>query len=123
MGIFKSLFGKSDEKPQAELSAEAIGKKIAEYNNEIEQLKRKLPSTGAMESMEKSTVWLADMQAKIRTAREKGQVDDAIRLESELKEASKKTGRINKHVEEIQEQILRCEDEIELLERALAKLG
>jgi chromosome segregation ATPase len=122
MGLFKSLFGKSDEKPQAELSAEAIGKKIAEHNHEIEQLKRKLPSAGAAEGMEKSAAWTAEMQARIKAANAKGHVEEAMRLEGEIKEAAKKSGRIDKHVEEIKEQILHCEDEIELLERALAKL-
>jgi len=119
MGFFKSLFGKSDESPQARLSADAIHKKIAEYNHEIAQLKHKLPSAGAMESMEKSAAWMADMQAKIMAAKTRGHLDEALRLESEIKEASKKTERIDKHVEEIKEQILHWEDEIELLTRAL----
>jgi chromosome segregation ATPase len=122
MGLFKSLFGKSDENPQTGLSADAIQKKIAEHNHEIEQLKRKLPSASATGSMEKSAAWTAEMQAKIKAANAKGHVEEAMRLEGEIKEAAKKTGRIDKHVEEIKEQILHCEDEIELLERALAKL-
>ena len=122
MGLFKSLFGKSDENSEAGLSADAIQKKIAEHTHEIELLKRKLPSAGAMESMEKSAAWMAEMQAKIKAARTKGQVDEAIQLEAEVKEASKKTSRIDKHVEEIRAQIVEHEDQIELLERALAKL-
>jgi|LakMenEpi03Aug12_release.lakeMendotaPanAssembly.Ray.scaffolds.fasta_scaffold439663_1 phage shock protein A len=122
MGIFKSLFGKSDEKPQAELSADAIGSKIAEINHEIEQLKRKLPSAGAREAMEKSAAWNAEMQAKIKSADSMGDLAAVKRLENELKEAAMKTGRIGKHAEEINEQILQHEDQIELLERALAKL-
>lgn len=121
MGILKSLFGKSDDTPQAGLSVEAIQKKIAEYHHEIEQLKRKLPSASAMESMEKSNAWMAEMQAKIKAAKNKGNWDEVTQLEHAVKEAAKKTGRIDKHVEEIQEQILRCEDEIELLERTLPK--
>lgn len=122
MGLFKSLFGKSDEDPYSGLSAAEIRQKIAEQNHEVEQLKRKLPSASAMEAMEKSNAWMAEMRAKIKAATEKGQVDEAIRLEKEAKEGAEKTGRIGKHVEDIKEQILRCEDEIELLERALAKL-
>ncbi len=122
MGIFKSLFGKSDEKPQAELSAEAIGKSIAEHNHEIEQLKHKLPSAGSREAMAKSAAWTAEMRAKIKAADSAGDLAAVKRLEIELKEAAMKTGRIEKHVEEINEQILQHEDQIELLERALAKL-
>lgn len=122
MGLFKSLFGKSEDDPVAELSAEAIRQKIAEHTHQIEQLKRKLPSAGAMEGMEKSAAWIAEMRARINAAKSKGRVDEAIQLEAELKEASKKTSRIDKHVEEIRGQILEHEDQIELLERALAKL-
>jgi wobble nucleotide-excising tRNase len=121
MGFLKSLFGKSDEDSQTGLSADAVQKKIAEHNHEIEQLKRKLPSASATESMAKSAAWMAEMQAKIKVADGKGQVDEVIRLESEIKEATKKTGRIEKHVEEIKEQILQHEDAIELLERSLPK--
>jgi chromosome segregation ATPase len=122
MGFFKSLFGKSDEDPYAGLSAEAIRQKIAEKNNEIEQLKRKLPSTNAMDGMAKSAAWTAEMQAKIKAAEDMGDEAAVKRLEAEFKEATTKTGRIGKHIEEVKEEILACEDEIELLERALAKL-
>lgn len=121
MGIFKSLFGKSDENPQIGLSADAIRVKIAEYKHQIEQLQRKLPSSSAMESLEKSAAWVVEMRVKIKAAEARGQSAEVTQLEGELKEAAKKTSRIDKHVEEIQAQILHCEDEIELLERALAK--
>ena len=122
MGLFKSLFGKSDENPEAGLSADAIHKLIAEHTEEIEQLKTKLPSAGATESMAKSAAWTAETQAKIKAANASGDLDEAKRLEREIKEAAIKTGRIDKHVEEIRGQILAREDQIELLERALAKL-
>lgn len=122
MGFLNSLFGKADENPEAGLSADAMHQQIAELNNEIEQLKIKLPSAGAIESMAKSVAWTAEMQAKIKVANARGDLDEAKRLERELKEAAIKTGRIDKHVEEIREQILAREDQIELLERALAKL-
>ena len=122
MGLFKSLFGKSDENPEAGLSADAMLKQIAEHKNEIRQLKAKLPSAGAIENLAKSVAWTAEMQAKIKAANAGGDLDEAKRLERELKEAVIKTGRIDKHVEEIRGQILAGEDQIELLERALAKL-
>ncbi len=122
MGFFKSLFGKSEENPEAGLSADAIHQQIAEHNHEIEQLKRKLPSASAMESMEKSAAWMVEMQAKIKVAKTKGNLDEMALLEAEVKEASKKTSRIDKYVEEIKEQILQREDQLELLERALSKL-
>ena len=122
MGLFKSLFGKPDEDPYAGLSAEAIRQKIAGQNQEIEQLKHKLPSAGALESMEKSAAWSAEMQAKIKAASAGGDLDEAKRLERELKEAAIKTGKIEKHVEEIRAQILEREDQIELLERALMQM-
>jgi phage shock protein A len=122
MGLFTSLFGKSEEDPLSGLSDDAIRQKIAEHNHEIEQLKRKLPSAGAREAMEKSAAWNAEMQAKIKSADSMGDLAAVKRLENELKEAAMKTGRIGKHAEEINEQILQHEDQIELLERALAKL-
>jgi chromosome segregation ATPase len=122
MGLFTSLFGKSEEDPFSGLSADAIRQKIADHNHEVEQLKHKLPSAGTKDGMAKSAAWTAEIQAKIKAANAKGHVDEAMRLEGEIKEGAKKTGRIDKHVEEIKEQILHCEDEIELLERALAKL-
>jgi hypothetical protein len=75
MGLFKSLFGKPDEDPYAGLSAEAIRQKIAGQNQEIEQLKHKLPSAGALESMAKSAAWSAEMQAKIKAASAGGDLD------------------------------------------------
>ena len=122
MGLFTSLFGKSEEDPFSGLSADAIRQKIADHNHEIEQLKHKLPSAGAMGSMAKSAAWTAEMQAKIKAANASGDLDEVKRLEREVKEAATKTGRIDKHVEEIRGQILAGEDQIELLERALAKL-
>ena len=98
MGLFKSLFGKPDEDPYAGLSA------------------------GALESMAKSAAWSAEMQAKIKAANAGGDLDEAKRLERELKEAAIKTGKIEKHVEEIRAQILEREDQIELLERALMQM-
>ena len=122
MGFLKSLFGKSDEDPYAGLSAEAIRQKIAEKSHEIEQLKRKLPSSSAMDGMAKSATWTTEMQAKIKAAEDMGDEGAVKRLEAEFKEATTKTGRIGKYIEEVKEEILACEDEIELLERALAKL-
>lgn len=122
MGIFKSLFGKSEEDPFAGLSSDAIRQKIADQNHEIEQLKHKLPSASSKEATAKSAAWLAEMQAKIKAADGMGDLDGVKRLENEVREAAMKTGRIEKHVEEIKEQILAHEDQIELLERALAKL-
>ena len=54
MGLFKSLFGKSEEDPFSGLSADAIRQKIADHNHEIEQLKHKLPSASSKEGMAKS---------------------------------------------------------------------
>jgi hypothetical protein len=122
MGLFTSLFGKSEEDPLSGLSADAIRQKIADHNHEVEQLKHKLPSAGTKEGMAKSATWSAEMQAKIKTAEGMGDMDGVKRLENEVREAAMKTGRIGKHVEEIKEQILQHEDQIELLERALAKL-
>ena len=121
MGLFKSLFGKSEEDPFSGLSADAIRQKIADHNHEIEQLKHKLPSASSKEGMAKSAAWMAEMQTKIKAADAMGDLDGVKRLENEVREAAMKTGRIEKHVEEIKEQILQHEDQIELLERALAK--
>lgn len=122
MGLFTSLFGKSDEDPYAGLSADAIRQKIADQNHEIEQLKHKLPSASSKEAMAKSAAWMAEMQAKIKAADAMGDLDGVKRLEGEVREAAMKTGRIDKHIGEMKEQILQHEDQIELLERALAKL-
>lgn len=120
LGILKSLFGKSGADSRAELSADAIEQKIAEHNRQIAELKRKLPSASVQENVDKSAAWMAEMQVKINMARNKSDKDELARLDAEIKEASKKTDRIARHVEEIREQIVHEEDEIELLERALS---
>jgi len=122
MGLFTSLFGKSDEDPYAGLSADAIREKIAGHTHEIEQLKHKLPAAASKEAMAKSAAWTAEMQEKIKAADSMGDLDGVKRLQNEVREAAMKTGRIDKHIGEIKEQILQNEDQIELLERALAKL-
>lgn len=122
MGLFTSLFGKSEEDPHAGLSADAIRKKIADHSGEIEQLKHKLPSASSKEALAKSAAWSAEMQEKIKAADSMGDLAGVKRLENEVREAAMKAGRIGKHVEEIKDQILQHEDQIELLERALAKL-
>ena len=122
MGIFKSLFGKPEEDPVSGLSADVIRQKIAEHSHEIEQLKHKLPSASSKEGMAKSAAWMAEMKEKIKSADGMGDLDGVKRLENEVREAAMKTGRIDKHIEEIKEQILQHEDQIELFERALAEL-
>lgn len=119
MGIFKSFFGKSSDDPYAGLSVAAIQQKIAEQNAQIAELKRRLPAGSVMENMEKSAAWMTEMQVKLKVAETKGNLEEAKRLEAEIKEAGKKNDRINIHIEELKDQILRLEDEIELLERAL----
>lgn len=120
MGIFKSLFGKSSDDPYSGLSVAAIQQKIAEQNAQIAELRRRLPEGSAMESMEKSAAWMTEMQIKLKIAETKGNLEEAKRLEAEIKEASKKNDRIVRHIAELKDQILRSEDEIELLERALS---
>jgi uncharacterized coiled-coil DUF342 family protein len=120
LGMFKSLFRKDDGNPYSALSAEAIHTKIDEHNHKIAELKRMLPSASVQESVDKSASWMTEIQVKINAAKNKGDTEEADRYEAEIREASKKSDRISKHVNELREQILRVEDEIELLERALA---
>ena len=121
LGVFKSMFGKSSGNPYEKYSSEELLKQKAEREARVTDLKRKLPTAALAVGQEKSEAWRTQKLAEIETAKGKGWVDDVIRLEAELRAGSKAAGRVSQHADEMEEAILKEEDQIELIDRVLGE--